>query len=120
MLILDLHLFLDDKTNLGKPKFTKFHEMQLQSNTYISSGNHIRLSCHARGEKPMKYKWYKNTQELFTRREDSSLVTDQPELKLDELVLTDSANYTCLVENKHGRIKFTFVLRVQGVLFMFI
>ena len=116
MLILDLHLFLDDKTNLGKPKFTNLHEMQFQSNTYIESGYHIRLSCHARGEKPMKYKWYKNTQELFTRMEDSSLVTDQ----LDDLVLTDSANYTCLVENKHGRIKFTFVLRVQGMLFVFI
>ena len=94
--------------------------MHLQSNSYIPSGNDIRLNCHARGEKPMKYTWYRNTQELFTRRTDSSLVTDQPELKLDDLVLTDSANYTCLVENKHGRIKFTFVLRVQGVLFVFI
>jgi len=97
----------------GQLQFADIKSMQLQKYVVSPSGEKVSFSCLAIGESPIKYQWYKDGILLLHRRIDSSLETDQAELKLKELVQSDSANYTCQAQNQFSNITFNFVLSVQ-------
>ncbi|XP_066926169.1 fibroblast growth factor receptor homolog 1-like, partial [Clytia hemisphaerica] len=73
-----------------------------------------KQDCKAIGKEPIRYSWYKDGKILLTRRVDSSLVTDRHDLILKDLVPSDSATYTCKVENNFKIIQHNFTLTVQG------
>ena len=105
---------------IDEPEKTLFFEnkgvMKLQRHLVSPSSEDLTLGCKAKGEQPIRYKWYKNNKLLLTRRVDSGLETDKPFLKLKDLVPSDSATYTCVAENSEARISFNFSLNVQGKL----
>jgi Immunoglobulin I-set domain. len=88
--------------------------MSLQSHVVMPSGDELKLNCKANGKAPIVYTWYKDNELLLTRRVDSSLVTNRPELLLKDLVPSDSATYTCKVRNNNSMIQHNFSLTVQG------
>ncbi|XP_057305893.1 fibroblast growth factor receptor 2-like isoform X2 [Hydractinia symbiolongicarpus] len=93
--------------------FTNKKKMELNKNRMSPSGTEITFYCKADGEGPIKYKWFKDNKLLLTRRVDSTLVVNQPTLKLKTLVVSDSAVYTCRAENKDGSIEFNYTLTVK-------
>ncbi|XP_057305894.1 titin-like [Hydractinia symbiolongicarpus] len=96
-----------------KLHFTNKEKMELNRNRLSPSGIEITFHCHADGEGLIKYKWFKNNKLLLTRRVNSTLVVDEPTLKLKTLVLSDSAVYACRAENKDGFIEFNYTLTVK-------
>ena len=79
------------------------------------SGEKHTFNCHAVGDGPIIYAWYKDGLLLQTRRIDSSFNAKQAELVLKDLVLSDIGNYTCKVKNDNDEIEFRFELKVQGI-----
>ena len=79
------------------------------------SGEKHTFNCHAVGDEPIIYAWYKDGLLLQTRRIDSSFNAKQAELVLKDLVLSDIGNYTCKVKNDNDEIEFRFELKVQGI-----
>ncbi|XP_066927035.1 fibroblast growth factor receptor 2-like isoform X2 [Clytia hemisphaerica] len=94
-------------------QFTRFTDMKIQSHIVMPSGDVLKLDCKAIGKEPIRYSWYKDGKILLTRRVDSSLVTDRHDLILKDLVPSDSATYTCKVENNFKVIQHNFTLTVQ-------
>ena len=93
--------------------------MKIQSHIVMPSGDVLKLDCKATGKPPIRYSWYKDGKILLTRRVDSSLVTDRHDLILKDLVPSDSATYTCKVENNVKVIQHNFTLTVQGMVLFF-
>ena len=89
--------------------------MELSKFVVSPSGEKHTFSCHAIGDSPIIYTWYKDGLLLQTRRIDSSFNAQQAELILRDLVLSDTGNYTCKVKNDNDEIEFHFELRVQGI-----
>ena len=87
----------------------------MRSHLVMPSGDELQLDCKANGKAPIIYTWYKDNEILLTRRVDSSLVTDRPQLILKDLVPSDSATYTCKVRNNMSSIHHNFTLTVQGL-----
>lgn len=112
------NLSCSDKNDGGQDgkmlQFANKKDMELNKDTVNPSSDDLTLSCLAIGAKPIRYKWYKNNALLLARRVDSSLETDKPELKLKDLVRSDSATYKCVVENNYSTISYSFKLSVQG------
>ena len=89
--------------------------MELNKFVVSPAGDKHEFSCHALGDGPIMYTWYKDGLLLQTRRIDSSFNAQQPELFLKDIVLSDKGNYTCKVKNDNEEIKFRFELKVQGI-----
>lgn len=107
-----------DVEDQDKLQFARLDEMKMRSQLVMPSGDELKWDCKANGKEPIVYTWYKNNEKLFTRRVDSSLVTDQPQLVLKDLVPSDSAIYTCKVRNNMSSIQHNFTLTVQGLYFI--
>ncbi|XP_067037569.1 fibroblast growth factor receptor 2-like isoform X3 [Acropora muricata] len=73
----------------------------------------IHLKCKAIGTPPLTYSWLKDGHRLPTRFEvHPSLTSLNWYLRLKELRLTDSGEYTCIVSNPYGSINRTYNLQV--------
>lgn len=96
-----------------KLQFARLHSMNLQSHVVMPSGDELKFNCKAIGKSPIVYRWYKDGKPLVTRRVDSSLITNRPELLLKDLVPSDSATYTCKVRNNISSIQHNFSLTVH-------
>uniref|UniRef100_A0A3P9D901 receptor protein-tyrosine kinase n=1 Tax=Maylandia zebra TaxID=106582 RepID=A0A3P9D901_9CICH len=75
--------------------------------------NMIKMQCKATGHPVPAIQWYKNGK-LFRRdhRIGGFQVEHTGTLIMTSLVPSDKGNYTCLVENKYGRLQHTYQLNV--------
>ncbi|XP_071522280.1 fibroblast growth factor receptor 4-like isoform X2 [Panulirus ornatus] len=73
------------------------------------AGNVAELKCHARGPN-LTTVWFKDGEKPVRQLGDIRI--KGPMLKMENLVPTDSGNYTCVVSNPYGSINRTFALEV--------
>lgn len=94
----------DDSSDLV-PVFTK----ELKSLMIKPAGNVAELKCQARGPN-LNTTWFKDGEKPARHLGDVRI--KGATLKMENLVPTDSGNYTCVVNNAHGSINHTYVLEV--------
>ena len=113
MTFISISIYVSGKRG-KKPTFKTPEKLEIR--TYKKkTGSDLELNCEAIGDEPIIYHWYKNTRVLRHRATDSWFEANQPVLKLQTLVLSDSANYTCRAENKYGNVSSNLMmLTVQG------
>lgn len=78
-------------------------------------GDTIELDCSVASQSNTEISWFKYgapLQDITYRRTDGQ--SKSGKLLLDDLLLADSGNYTCSVNNTLGKINKTFALRVYG------
>lgn len=77
----------------------------------------IRLKCQAKGDPEPKIEWQKNEEVItkdFKRTHGEAKINGKGVLSMEDLVPSDSGNYTCIVFNEYGSINFTTKLEVNG------
>lgn len=74
-------------------------------------GNVAELKCPAEGNPPPTISWLKDGKP-FTARKLGNIERRKWALKLANLVVDDVGNYTCVVKNKLGEKRWTYVLDV--------
>jgi fibroblast growth factor receptor 2 len=81
------------------------------------SGNMIRLRCPAKGDPEPRTDWMKNGEIItkdFKRHHGEAKINGKGFLSMEDLVPSDSGNYTCIICNEYGCINFTTKLEVNG------
>ncbi|XP_068085907.1 fibroblast growth factor receptor 3 [Anabrus simplex] len=94
--------FYDSTQALKAPEFTK----RLSKIVAKPAGNMLRLKCPAKGNPSPNVTWYVN--DKLPVRKYGSIRYGRWSLLLEDLVTSDSGNYTCVVCNSEGCINFTF------------
>ncbi|XP_046386812.1 fibroblast growth factor receptor homolog 1-like isoform X2 [Ischnura elegans] len=88
-----------------------FHRMDKMYRTVVKpAGNMLKLKCPADGNPSPNVTWYKNGK--YLDRQLGLIETNRWSIVLEELVKSDSGNYTCLVCNALGCIDFTFYVEI--------
>jgi len=74
----------------------------------------LELRCQTRANPRPRVHWFKDDQPLV--RTQSTMIPHRPWLlTLHHLTLADSGVYSCRVENVHGRIDASFLVKVTDV-----
>ncbi|XP_071442335.1 fibroblast growth factor receptor 4-like, partial [Hetaerina americana] len=88
-----------------------FHRLDKMYRTVVKpAGNMLKLKCPADGNPSPNVTWYKNGK--FPERQFGLVQTNRWSIVLEELVKSDSGNYTCLVCNVLGCIDFTYYVEI--------
>lgn len=93
------------------PKFTK--KSQMLPAMVKPAGNMVRMKCPASGNPVPNITWHKNDRTPFNRNL-GTIRYSRWQIMLEDLVTSDTGNYTCVVCNIHGCINFTYKLEVLG------
>ncbi|ELT91660.1 hypothetical protein CAPTEDRAFT_90852 [Capitella teleta] len=72
--------------------------------------SHVTLNCPAHGPGPLQIKWLHDGQELPQRSNKLRRRDSRFSMQLFDIVLADEGNYTCIVSNPYGEIRWTYVL----------
>ena len=94
--------------------FVDLPKMKRLQLSILTHGDNAHFLCTAEGEMPIYYKWLKDGEPIKVRRVSNRMNASHPVLKLNDLVLSDQGNYTCMVSNKFGKIQHKFQLKVIG------
>lgn len=76
------------------------------------AGNSVTLKCLADGNPSPKLVWMKNNRPV-NRNLNYKVTYKKWSMYMDNLMTSDSGNYTCIVSNSVGSINFTYTLEVQ-------
>ena len=111
------HIYITLLTaNTGQPP--KFIDLEhMTSRQKFAFGTTERLTCASSGEPRPQVTWYKDGAKMQTTDADYSswtAVEEQHQLVLDDIQLSDSGQYQCLVSNSFGNISFTYHVTVDG------
>ncbi|XP_050546487.1 fibroblast growth factor receptor homolog 1-like isoform X2 [Daktulosphaira vitifoliae] len=101
--------FFNDTEKLMAPKFTKFENMHKV--IAKPAGNMLKLKCAAEGNPLPNITWFKDGINP-PQRKLGIIRYSQWAIVLEDLVTTDSGNYTCNVCNEYGCIDFTYKVEV--------
>lgn len=104
--------FYDKNAMAEAPRFTK----KLLSTQVKPAGNMVRMKCPAEGNPVPNITWYKNDKTPVTRNL-GTIRSTRWQILLEDLVTSDSGNYTCQVCNIKGCISFTYKLEIVGKLY---
>ncbi|KAK2559364.1 Fibroblast growth factor receptor-like 1 [Acropora cervicornis] len=105
---------MDDTMKLvgSPPTFSDQNALRILFRASLVSES-IHLKCKANGTPPLTYSWLKDGHRLPTRlKVHPSLTSLNWYLRLKELRLADSGEYTCIVSNPYGSINRTYNLQV--------
>nr|QWT43347.1 fibroblast growth factor receptor 2 [Alitta virens] len=78
------------------------------------TGHSVEFRCQSEGRPTPEIQWYKGDK-LFTSRQLGTISQKRWLLRLDDVIVNDSGNYTCVVSNEYGSIKWTYELEVVAV-----
>ena len=92
------------------PMFNKTDDMH--GTEVKPAGSMLRLKCPAVGNPGPNITWYKNNEE--PKRTLGTVIRNKWTLRLEDLVIQDGGNYTCVVCNYLGCINHTFKVEVIG------
>ena len=92
------------------PMFNKTDEMH--ASIVKPAGNMLRLRCQSVGNPRPNITWLKNNEE--PKREVGPIKMSKWTLTVEDLVVKDGGNYTCVVCNYLGCINHTFKVDVIG------
>ncbi|XP_025199425.1 fibroblast growth factor receptor homolog 1-like isoform X2 [Melanaphis sacchari] len=101
--------FFNATENSTAPKFTKLDSMHRV--IAKPAGNMLKLKCVAEGNPLPNVTWYKDGVTPPQRQLGIARYT-QWAIILEDLVTTDSGNYTCKVSNENGCIDFTYKVEI--------
>ncbi|XP_028982371.1 fibroblast growth factor receptor 3-like [Diachasma alloeum] len=90
------------------PIFNKSDE--LHTSVVKPAGNMLKLRCPSVGNPRPNITWLKNNEE--PTRSVGPIITSKWTLRVEDLVVDDGGNYTCIVCNQLGCIKHTFKVDV--------
>lgn len=90
-----------------------------------NAGTSLKIFCQAQeGTKPFRFVWSKNDQLLTSTAPRSSYRIETTEedslLVIDKLSVSDSASYSCQVQNEYGKANQGTVVTVKGTDHIFI
>ncbi|XP_001635234.2 fibroblast growth factor receptor-like 1 [Nematostella vectensis] len=75
----------------------------------LEEGSQLKLRCHANGSPQPKIQWHHNGKKLRSRRRNHVILRGWV-LNIRSLRQSDSGRYTCIVKNKHGTIRRTYIV----------
>ncbi|XP_050053861.1 fibroblast growth factor receptor 4-like isoform X1 [Aphis gossypii] len=101
--------FFNSTENSTPPKFTRFDSMHRV--IAKPAGNMLKLKCAAEGNPLPNITWYKDGV-TPPQRQLGIVRYTQWAIILEDLVTTDSGNYTCKVINENGCIDFTYKVEI--------
>lgn len=101
--------FFDHNATTEAPRFIK----KLLPTLVKPAGNMVRMKCPAEGNPVPNITWYKNNKNPVTRNL-GQVRSNRYQILLEDLVTSDSGNYTCVVCNIKGCINFTYKLEIIG------
>lgn len=94
------------------PVFVK----RLEATTVWKQGSTARLQCTVKGSPELHTSWFFNNSELSVGgRYDMSLKDGVTTLEIQNVMLSDSGNYTCEVLNESGCESCSTKVTVKGV-----
>lgn len=106
----DEQLYSD--TSLEPPVFVK----RLEATTVWKRGSTARLQCTVQGSPELHATWFCNNSELSAgARHGISLKDGVASLEIQDVVLSDSGNYTCEVLNESGCESCSTKVTVKGL-----
>lgn len=81
----------------------------------VKSGDKVELDCSAVGHPGAEIFWYKFNSPVLdiTYRKSKDMIKSK-KLILDDVLLADSGNYSCHMNNTLGSISRTFIVHVFG------
>ena len=89
----------------------------------IVEGNAVSVTCFAITKtKPVTFEWLKNGVKINSHDENIRITSaeDLSVLVLDPVRLNDTANYTCIAKNIHGKDEYVATLTVKGIMRKFV
>lgn len=92
------------------PVFNKTDE--LHTSIVKPAGNMLRLRCPSVGNPRPNITWLKNNEE--PKRGIGPIIMNKWTLRMEDLVVEDGGNYTCIVCNNLGCINHTFKVDIIG------
>ncbi|XP_076364415.1 fibroblast growth factor receptor 4-like [Tachypleus tridentatus] len=96
---------------LRSPFFTE-PEMMSRDLIVVPAGTDVTLSCPAEGSPNPNITWVKNSRPIV-RFMNKKTIYKKWNITLTTVGPDDSGNYSCIVENSEGKIKWTFKVEVQ-------
>ncbi|KAF4530420.1 hypothetical protein B566_EDAN018540 [Ephemera danica] len=100
---------VDETEELRAPYFPKLDKMY--RSVIKPGGNMIRLKCNAEGNPEPNITWYKDW--VPPVRQLGTFQYGRWSMVLEDIVTSDSGNYTCVVCNEYGCINFTYKVEVM-------
>lgn len=76
------------------------------------AGSNVMLPCLVKGNPPANMTWLKNGQPP-TRLLGKSVTYKKYKLTMDDVMVSDAGNYTCIAFNSQGNISYTYMVEVK-------
>lgn len=102
-----------EATQPSPPRFV--HPDKMENAIKVQpTGSSVRLNCRATGVPEPRVTWYKNSQPLsLSANRENGGSERRYSLHLTNLVRNDSGEYTCVVSNPLGSIRWTYTVEVH-------
>ncbi|XP_048361806.1 fibroblast growth factor receptor 3-like [Sphaerodactylus townsendi] len=103
----------DESEDRAAPSWTRRERMERKL-LAVPAANTVRFRCPAAGHPPPSIHWLKNGREFKGEHRIGGIKLRhlQWSLVMESVVPSDRGNYTCVVQNKYGRIQHTYQLDV--------
>ncbi|KAM7156590.1 fibroblast growth factor receptor 3 isoform 11-T12 [Molossus nigricans] len=103
----------DEAEDTGAPYWTRPERMEKKL-LAVPAANTVRFRCPAAGNPTPSISWLKNGKEFRGEHRIGGIKLrhQQWSLVMESVVPSDRGNYTCVVQNKFGRIRQTYTLDV--------
>lgn len=98
----------EDSTRLEAPTLTRV----LQELVVKPVGSSLTLPCVAKGNPPVNVTWLKNNQPP-TRLLGKKITYKRFKLLMDDTMVSDSGNYTCVAFNTQGSVRYTYTVEIK-------
>ena len=109
---MNLFIYLSSSLTeiVGKPVFARKPAKSRQRLIVTVVSENVKLTCKAEGSQPISYKWTKDGKSFSLQKYEAH----DYRLRIENVAVSDSGNYTCTASNSFGSISFTYNVMVFG------